>query len=66
MKNRKIATGLTGYERLAIIQSFGKVKCGTCLREIPTPKDWNCEKKHPWITKNGCIWCDAEYHRGKK
>lgn len=30
--------------------------CHCCLRSVPN-------KKH--FTKNGCIWCDAKWHRRK-
>lgn len=30
--------------------------CNYCGREMPNKK---------WRTKNGCKWCDAEYHRRK-
>lgn len=30
--------------------------CPNCLRKVPN-------KKH--FTKNGCIWCDVEYHYKK-
>jgi len=29
------------------------ILCKNCLRKVPNKK---------WFIKNGCIWCDAEYH----
>lgn len=29
------------------------MKCKCCKRELPNKK---------YITKQGCIWCDANYH----
>jgi len=34
-----------------------KMKCNTCKRELP---------RKDMLTKNGCIWCDGEYHSKKK
>ncbi len=33
-----------------------KDKCKTCHRKI----------MDKMVTKNGCIWCDIEYHKSKK
>jgi len=34
-----------------------KIKCKYCNRIVPY-------KKH--LTKNGCVWCDAQYHEKEK
>ena len=31
--------------------------CYNCYREVPNKND---------LTKNGCVWCDREYHKGVK
>lgn len=33
------------------------MKCPNCNRELPNKK---------FITKNGCKWCDGEYHESKR
>ncbi len=57
----KLSKGIIGYERVAIIHSFGISYCGKCNRKLPSDNPL----KHKWITNNGCIWCDTEYHMKK-
>jgi hypothetical protein len=35
---------------------LGDLVCPKCIRKVPNKN---------WFTKNGCIWCDDEYHRRK-
>lgn len=59
---RKLNKGNIGYERHAVIFSYGKCRCAVCNRNLPfTRGQIETKEFGEFITNKGCIWCDTEY-----